>query len=249
MSVPQRVPSLKDAQPAIDCACRACGVRMIPGPQRPLCARCRPQVLADISRRSAEIRSCVSALQTSPSPSETKYETARQNLLVLVEYERQQILSTKPTAAAMLHRLETLWSERRARIPARNVGRGVRDDPSAVDWSGESAPLGRQDLSLSRANRRVEPRRSTSFTVLLQPMGVPALAVNVSQSGIYVRSHAYGPPGTPVRLVLDTPGGRLVAQGIVRRVDKPRRGFADETAGVAIHFTRPLPGYSPDTFD
>jgi hypothetical protein len=214
-----------------------------------LCSRCRSQFLVDVSRRSAEIRECIVVLQTSPSPSETEYETARQHLLVLAEYERQGILRPSPSSPVMLQRLEALRGESQARMSARRIDRGIRDDRPLVDWVSESDRLKQRFSprpSRPQGDRRAQPRRRTSCTVVLHPLGVTALAADVSQGGIYLRCRAHRSPGSPVRLVLHTPNGPITAQGLVRRVDRPKHGAAADTNGLAVQFTKTPPGFSPD---
>lgn len=172
------------------------------------------------------------------------------SLLAMLEAKRDEVVAELRAADAARTRrtAATAESPSRLQLPASTpppTG-GVPPSPVSDAWwawplegDGGSDPAAEDEGTAAGAGKR-PLRERLHCLVLLDPGGIRATLENISLGGLFLSTPRVRPPGSRVRVILNTPAGPLQAEGVVRWA----RGSIEASPnplGMGIEFTSSPP--------
>lgn len=216
-----------------------------------LCGVCAPSVRTEVALHTKRVKDALVFIRCARDPGTALplCDEAIEHARHLVWFEKRGLSHIRPVPSALLAMLETKREELAAEIRAAHAARSPRGpEPQAPGTPRAPAPADADGNAWWAW--KVEPDEETPAgarptrerlhcLVLLDPGGIRATLENVSMGGLFLSTPRMRPPGSRVRVILNTPLGPLQAEGVVRWTR------ADVTAGptgMGVEFTHSSPG-------
>jgi len=243
--------------------CRFCGKEgwTVWTTREGLCKPCTASVHAEVAARTARVKDALVYIRCTKDPNSLLplCEEAIQHARELVSFERRGITGIRPEPASLLAMLEAKRDEVAAELRETAAARTRRpagageasvplslpgtapDSGSAPDawWAWELDEDGGADGGRAAVCRR-PLRERLHCLVLLDPGGIRATLENISLGGLFLSTPRVRPPGSKVRVILNTPSGPLQAEGVVRWARGDTEAFPTPL-GMGIEFTHSPP--------
>jgi uncharacterized protein (TIGR02266 family) len=232
--------------------CKLCGKEgwMVRIGREGLCGACGPSVRAEVASRTERVKEALVFIRCARDPSTALplCDEAIEHARHLVSFEKRGLSHIRPVPSSLLAMLEAKREELAAEIRAARAPRPAQspapetptgaETPSVADAEG-SAWWAWKDEEAGETPAGARPiRERLHCLVLLDPGGIRATLENISMGGLFLSTPRVRPPGSRVRVILNTPQGPMQAEGVVRWT---RPEVTAGPTGMGIEFTHSSP--------